>query len=174
MIRVQEKESDFSEKDLDFERERLLNLISSKISRKDFDIAQNLAGDLYDVEVAFALRRKIRKLIRFNRIVLLLIILTLPVIIASMTFAVLGHRPFFYIEVLAAAILVIVAFILLNAMLVRHFGKTRSMILEAYDVRKRNFVGFLTRHYCKEQDPGREFSMTAIKREIHQWLAIKM
>lgn len=176
MIRVPEKGTGFSEKELDFERERLLNLIESRISRKDFDIAQKLAGDLYDVEITFALRRKIRKLKRFNRLVFLLILLTLPVIVASMTFTVLGLRPFFYLIILAAALFAILSFILINALLVRHFGKTRSMILDAYDVRKQTFVGCLTRHYSGRngQDTGQAFSMTAIKREIHQWLAIKM
>ncbi len=173
MTRVRAKRRSFSEKELDFERERLLNLIGSKIIRKDIDVAQNLAGDLYDVEIRFALHRKIVELKRFNRLVFMLILMTLPVVVASMTFTILGLRPLFYLITLAVALTAILSFIIIDAVLVRRFEKTRSLILDSYDVRRRTFIGRLTQ-WCSNYNGHQTFSTTAIKREIHQWLAIKI
>lgn len=163
----------FSEEELDFERERLLNLIGSKIVRNDIDVAQNLAGDLYDVEMKFALGRKIRNLKRLNRFVFRLILLTLPVIVASMIFTILGLRPFFNLTILAAALTTTFLFILINAVVIRHFAKTRWIILNSYDIRRQTFIGRLTQ-WCLNYNGHQAFSTAAIKREIHQWLAIEM
>lgn len=162
-----------SEEELDFERERLLNLIGSKIVRKDIDVAQNLAGDLYDVELKFALGRKIRNLRRLNRFVFRLILLTLPVIVASMIFTILGLRPFFNLTILAAALTTTFLFIVINAVVIRHFAKTRSIILNSYDIRRKTFVGRLTQ-WCLNHSTHQSFSTAAVKREIHHLLVIEI
>ena len=121
----------------------------------------------------FALGRKIRNLKRLNRFVFRLILLTLPVIVASMIFTILGLRPFFNLTILAAALTTTFLFILINAVVIRHFAKTRSIILNSYDIRRKTFVGRLTQrclNYCAHQS----FSTAAIKREIHHWLAIEI
>ncbi len=176
MKRGPAKQTGFLEEELDFERERLLNLIGSRIKRKDIEVAQNLAEDLYDVEIEFALHQKIRRLKRFNRLVFLLILFTLPVFIASTALTVLGLRPFFYLLVLAAALIAILSFILINAILVRHLGKTLSFVLETYEVRKQTFVGRLLARFSLSsgQNSEQAFPMASIKREMSQLLAIKI
>ncbi|SPQ00334.1 hypothetical protein NBG4_210009 [Candidatus Sulfobium mesophilum] len=117
--------------------------------------------------------RKLRKLKRFNRLVFLLILMTLPVIVASMTFTILGLQPYFSLITMAMALSATLLFILINAVFVRHFEKTRLMILDSYDIRRQTFVGRLTQ-WCSNYSGHQKFSTTAMKREIHQWLAIKI
>ena len=168
---VPSKRTIFREKKLDFERERLLLLIGSRISRKDLDIAQNLAGDLYDVEMEFALHQKLAKLKRFNKLVFIIILLALPVLIAAMTFTVLGLRPFFYLLVLAVVLIFIVSFILLNALFVRHFENNVAIIMDAYDTRKQSFISRLIEHFsnCRSPAGDQTFSLPAIKRDLGRW-----
>ncbi len=108
-----------TEQKLDFERERILNLIGSRIRRQDIEIAQKLAEDLYNVEIGCALHRVVAKLKRYNKLTFLMFILTFPVLLASITLTVLGLSPFFYLIVFAAALLFIVSLLLINALLVR-------------------------------------------------------
>ena len=164
-----------TEKKLDFERERILNLIGSRIRRQDIEIAQELAEDLYNVEIGCALHRVIVKLKRYNKLTFLLFILTFPVLLASITLTVLGLSPFFYLLVFAAALLFIISLLLINGLLVRRFEKNVVEIVCAYEVKKQSFVIRLIERLtesCGNNDAQTSFSLPAIKREMQRWLGV--
>ena len=164
-----------TEKKLDFERERILNLIGSRIRRQDIEIARKLAEDLYNVEIGCALHRVIVKLKRYNKLTFLLFILTFPVLLASITLTVLGLSPSFYLLVFAAVLLFIVSSLLINALLVRRFEKNVADIVCAYETKKHNFVARLIERFmesCGNDDAQTSLSLPVIKREMQQWLGV--
>jgi hypothetical protein len=164
-----------AEKKLDFERERILNLIGSRIRRQDTEIAQKLAEDLYKVEIGCALHRVIRKLKRYNKLTFLLFILTFPVLLTSITLTVLGRSPYFYLLVFAAAMIFIILFFFVVALPVRQLKKDIEDIIDSYETRKQNFVICLIERLtesCGNDDAQTSFSLPAIKREMQQWLGV--
>ncbi len=140
MKRVPAMESISPENELNFERERLLNLIDCKVKRKDMEIAMNLADELFRAEMEFALMRKTRQLKKYNALILRIIFLMLTVLFAAMTFMVMNINPSFNLLVQAVAMLSIISSVVVNAILINRFTKTVAMMMDAYEVEKQTFI----------------------------------
>lgn len=163
------------ERELDFERERILNLIGSKVRRKDMDIARNLAEDLYNLEIEFALRRQVEKLRKHNRLVFRIFIITLPIIVASVTFLVLGLHPSFYLVEIPAALVFMTSFIVANGVFVRRFERNVAHIVDAYEIKKQNFTRRLIErflNFCSADEVQTSLCLMAIKSDLNRWLAV--
>ncbi len=140
MKRVRATESTSPENELNFERERLLNLIDCKVKRKDMEIAMNLADELFRTEMEFALMRKTRRLKKYNAVLLRIIFLMLTVLFAAMTFMVMNINPSFNLLVQAIAVLSIISSVVVNAILINRFTKTVALMMNSYEVEKQTFI----------------------------------
>jgi hypothetical protein len=130
----------FSEQEMRFERERLLNLINSKIQRREMDVAKGFAEELFDAEVEFALLRKTKRLKRYSSIMLKVMLAFIGVLFVSVACMVLNINPSFHLMTQLCSLLAIISLILLNALLVRRFEYGVRMIVDAYETVKKSFA----------------------------------
>jgi uncharacterized membrane protein YqjE len=133
-------ESALPGKKIDFERERLLNLISSKVRTGDMEIAKKFADELLETEMRFALLRKAKQLKKYNNLLLKIILLMLAVLFAAMTFMVLNINPSFNLVVQAVSVLLIVSSLVVHIFLINRFTKTVYAMMDAYDAQKQPFI----------------------------------
>lgn len=71
------------DEELAFERERLFNLIDTKIRRGEIDVARGLAGELFKTETDFALVKKTRELKKYNDLLLRFLMFLIGVLCMS-------------------------------------------------------------------------------------------
>jgi hypothetical protein len=128
------------EKQLDFERDRLVNLINSKIRRNEMSCAQDLAVELFKTEVEFTLLRKTKKLNRYNNLCLNTIFFLICLLVLSIACTVLNIKPLFFFMVNAIMILIICSAFIFNAFLVRQFEQGIRKIVDAYEILQQSFT----------------------------------
>jgi hypothetical protein len=134
------------EEELVFERERLLNLIDSKIKRKEMDAAKGVAEELFKTEVKFALLKKTRILARYNNLLLRMIFGLISVLFFCTAFMVLNIKPAFSLLVEAFSVLGIISAVVIDSLLVKKFEKTVRAIMEVYETRKQFFIEKVLTH----------------------------
>ncbi len=129
-----------SEKELSFERVRLLNLIESRIRRKEMDEAKGFAEELFRVEIELALHRRTRRFSRYNNLLLRIIVALVSVLFVCTAFMVLNVRPTFSLMVEAFSVLGIISAVMIDSLLVKRFGKAIRLLMEAYETQKQFFI----------------------------------
>lgn len=130
----------YTEKKLDYERERLLNLIDSRLRRKERDVAMGLAEELFRTEIAFALLMKTRRVRKYNRLLLRIIVALGIILFMCTTFMVLNIRPSFSLIIQSSAALGIVAAIFIDSLLNKRFEKALAIIDDVCETGKQSFI----------------------------------
>ncbi len=128
----------------DFERERLFNLIESKIRRRDRESAAIFAEELFRTEVEFAIFRKTKELKSYTTLLLKIILLMIAVILAAAIFMAMNINPSFNLVVQTVAVVLIISFVALDTVLVKRFERALDSMMEAYETRKQSFIKCVT------------------------------
>ena len=141
------------EKKLAFERQRLLNLICSRLKRREVDIAEGFAEELFKKELEYALTKKTRLLRKYNNVLLKVIFAQLGVLFICTASMVLNIRPSFSLLVQAFSIAGIVSAFAVDGFLVKKFERTVRAIMDAYEMRKQYFVERVLSAGMRSEDP---------------------
>ncbi|HAM51067.1 MAG TPA: hypothetical protein DCP92_10405 [Nitrospiraceae bacterium] len=144
---------------LDFERERLLNLIDSKIRRKEMEIAKGFAEELFRTEMEFALLGKAKKLRRYNSMILKVMRVLLTVLLMSVTCTVLNIYPFYNLLAQVITILAIISVIGTNSFLIERFGRAMKMTIEGYETVRQSFIDRLLDSFLNNSSPDMALRM---------------
>ncbi len=123
-----------------FERQRLLNLIDSKIKRREIESAMGFAEELFRREVQFALIRRTRLLIKFNAVLLKIIVVLPGVFFVSTLLTVLNIRPLSSLFAAAFAIIGIVSGVIVDRLLAKRLAKAVKIIIDVYETGRETFV----------------------------------
>ncbi len=123
-----------------FERQRLLNLIDSKIKRREIERAMGFAEELFKTEVQYALIRRTRVLIKSTAALRKIIAVMLGVFLVSTVLTVLNIRPFFSLAAAAISISGIVSGVVVESLLAKRLVKAVSIIMDVYETGRQTFV----------------------------------
>ncbi len=138
-----------SEKELAFERVRLLNLIESRIRRKEMEAAKGFAEELFRIEIELSLRRRTRRLSRYNNLLLRIIVALVSVLFVCTVFMVLNVRPAFSLIVETFSVLGIISAVMIDSLIVKRFGKALRVLIEVYETQKQFFIERVLTHGMK-------------------------
>lgn len=144
---------DSPEDRLAFERERLLNLIDSRVKRKEMDIAQGLAEELFKTEIGFALLKRMRMLRKHTDLVLKIIFALVIVLVVCTVATILNIRPSVSLMGQGLSIIGIILSVAVDAFLVKRFERALKGIADAYETWKRSFVERVLTCGIKCHDP---------------------
>jgi hypothetical protein len=162
MARYVTDQRSFPEKEQAFERERLLNLIDSKIKRKEMDLAKGLAEELFKAEVGFALLKNMKLLRRYTNLLLRIIFALVSVLLVCTIAMVLNMRPSFSLLGQVLAVLGIILAVIADAFVVKRFEKVLKLIVEMYETQKQLFIDWVLANgiRCRLEDWQRVSGMT--------------
>ena len=123
-----------------FERQRLLNLIDSKIKRREIEIAIGFAEELFKKEVQYALIRRTRLLIKCSAMLWKIIMVLIGGFFVFTVLTVLNIRPFCSLTAGAVALGSIVSGLIVDRFLAKRLAKAAEIIMEIYETRREAFV----------------------------------
>jgi len=123
-----------------FERQRLLNLIDSKIKRREIETAMGFAEELFRREVLYALIRRTRLLIKCTAILWKIIVVLICSFFVFTVLTVLNIRPFFSLVAEAVALTCIVSGVVVDRLLAKRLAKAAAVIMDVYETRRETFV----------------------------------
>jgi hypothetical protein len=123
-----------------FERQRLLNLIDSKIRRREIESAMGFAEELFRSEVQYALIRRTRFLIKSTAALRKIIAVLLGVFFVFTVMTVLNIRPFFSLVGETVALTGIVSGIVVDRLLAKRLAKAVAVIMDVYENGRDTFV----------------------------------
>ncbi len=149
-----------------FERSRLLNLIDSRIRRREIDAAKAFADELFRAEIEFALRKKARMLGKYKNLLLKIIVALVSVLFFCTAFMVLNIRPTFSLMVETFSVLGIISAVMIYSFVVKRFGKALRALIEAYETQRQFFIERMLTHWmmCRgPEDWQRLCSISAIE-----------
>ncbi|HEX8947394.1 MAG TPA: hypothetical protein VF790_00455 [Dissulfurispiraceae bacterium] len=129
------------EKAFGYERERLLNLIESRVKRNELESARTYAGELFNRETEYELLRGAKRVIRFNRLLFKGISSLVCALVVFAAFAVLDIEPSRSLVAGALVIFFIISLIAVDALIVRRFEDAFEATIEKYETEKQSFVG---------------------------------
>lgn len=129
-----------AKEEITFERERLLNLIDSKIKRNEMDLARNLAEELFKAEMEFALSVRTKLLGKYNWILLKILLSLINIVLTCTFFMVLNIRPSFSLLVQTVTVIALLSTVAIYTFLVRRFERTLKTIMEVYEKQKQSFI----------------------------------
>ena len=153
MGRIITEQPNLPEDELVFERERLLNLIDSKVKRKEMDIARGLAEELFKTEIGYALLRKMRMLRKHTDLLLKVIFALVSVLVVCTVAMILNIRPSFGLLGQGLAIMGIILAVTVDAFLVKRFERALKGFADAYETWKQSFVERVLTCGIKYRDP---------------------
>jgi len=151
---------------LDFQRERLLNLIDSKIRRKEMDVATGFAEELFMTEMEFVVVGRIKKLKKYNTMLVKIMHALLTVLLVSVACTVLHINPFMNLLAQMITILAIISVVGINSLLIHRFGRAMKTIIERYETVRQSFIDGLLDSIVNNGSPEsalRLLSRTGVK-----------
>jgi hypothetical protein len=125
------------------EFDRLLNLIDSRLKRKEVALAEEFAEELLKNAMNHLLRQKAAKMNKLNRVLLLIMKLLLVIVFVSLLFTVMNIQPFFGLKVFVAGASMIAFLVVVNYYLFRRFWRGVHLMLETYEKESKRFIGLL-------------------------------
>ena len=155
------------EQEIAFERERLLNLIDSRIRRNEFARARAFAEELFRAEVEFAVRRKTRRYGRYNRILLHDVVLLIGIFLGSLVCMVLNIKPVLCLLVATGTIGAIFSMILFNALLMKRFERLLRNKMERYENLRQVFIEMLLGTFATKMDV--DHSLSSLFPALMRW-----
>lgn len=125
------------------EFDRLLNLIDSRLKRKEVALAEEFAAELLENAMNHLLRQKAAKMNRLNRILLFIMKLLLLIVFLSLLCTVMNIQPFFGLKVFTAGGSMIALMVVVNYYLFRRFWHGVHVMMETYEKESARFIGLL-------------------------------
>ena len=128
---------------MNFEIERLLNLIDSRLKRKEFALAEEYAEELLEKVMNFFLRQKAARMNKLNRVLLIIMKLILLIVFASLFCMVMNIQPLLGLKVFVAGVIVIAFLVLVNYYLFGRFYQGIHLMTEIYEKEGKRFIDLL-------------------------------
>jgi len=128
---------------MNFEIERLLNLIDSRLKRKEFALAEEYAEELLEKVMNFFLRQKAARMNKLNRVLLIIMKLILLIVFASLFCMVMNIQPLLGLKVFVAGVVVIAFLVLVNYYLFGRFYQGIHLMTEIYEKEGKRFIDLL-------------------------------
>jgi len=128
---------------MNFEIERLLNLIDSRLKRKEFALAEEYAEELLEKVMNFFLRQKAARMNKLNRVLLIIMKLILLIVFASLFCMVMNIQPLLGLKVFVAGVIVIAFLVLVNYYLFGRFYQGIHLMTEIYEKESKRFIDLL-------------------------------
>jgi hypothetical protein len=141
------------------ETDRLLNLIDSRLRRKEIALAEELAEELLAKDMNVLLRRKAAGMRRLNRFLLFIIQLLLLKVFASLVCMVMDIQPLLGLTVFTAGVIMIALLIVLNYYLFDRFCRAIHMMTELYEKENRRFTDLLLDRVRVNDNPETALAM---------------
>ncbi|MBZ0154679.1 MAG: hypothetical protein K8I29_00505 [Alphaproteobacteria bacterium] len=129
-----------SNKELEFERKRLLNLIECRIRRNELDLAQEHAEELFNRELQFEVLREARRFVRYNRIFIRAILFLVGLFCLLAACAVLDIHPSFSVAAVGCIVLSIVSLVFIDTLIAGRFERSVELLMNTYDAEKLSFI----------------------------------
>jgi hypothetical protein len=137
---LQELQRDLPDEMVVFERQRLLNLIDSKVKRREIESAVRFAEELFKKEVKYALIRRTRVLTKYSDMLWQIIVVLLNGFFVFTVLTVLNIRPFFSLAAEVVALIGIVSGVVVEKFLAKRLAKAVEIIMDVYETRREAFV----------------------------------
>lgn len=129
--------------ELVFERERLCNLIDSRLRRQEFDQAERMAEELLSVTLGFLVRSKVEQLKRLSRLFLEISCWLIGGIMVAMLLMIMDINPFLWMKILTVKMVSIVVALVLKGLVVGRICSVLYLMAETYEKVKEAFVARL-------------------------------
>jgi hypothetical protein len=141
------------------EVERLLNLIDSRLRRKEVALAEKFAEELLDKTMKFLLHQKVARMNRLNRFLFGSMQLLLLIVFASVVCMVMNIQPHTGLKVFAAGFIVIALLAMLNFYLFGRFCQGMQSMTETYMTESKRFVNLLLESVRGDNNPETALDM---------------
>lgn len=130
---------DISDREMAFERERLLNLIECRLQRQELGLAQEHAAELFSREREFELLRKARQLARLNRLCSRAIF-ALACIFCLFTIGTVLNIGRFVITAIGGIALSVLSVVSFEAFIARRYEKAMTSLRDFEDAERQLFI----------------------------------
>jgi hypothetical protein len=141
------------------ETDRLLNLIDSRLRRKEIALAEELAEELLARTMNGLVRQKAAGMRRLNRFLLFIMQLLLLKVFASLVCMVMDIQPLLGLTVFTAGVIMIALLIVLNYYLFDRFCRAIHIMTELYDKESRRFTDLLLDRVRVNDNPETALAM---------------
>lgn len=140
MKRPQSDQRIASESPIAFERQRLLNLIDSKLRRREIQGAREFAEELFKKEILFALRQATGRLKRCISTILKIIAALIGLFFICTISAVLDIIPSFSVLAGSATVAGIISVFVVGRFIVKRLEEAIRTIMVVFDTRRYSFI----------------------------------
>jgi hypothetical protein len=123
-----------------FERQRLLNLIDSNVKRREIERAMGFAEELFKIELRLALISRTRLLIKYNALLLKVLVVLLGIFFVFTVLAVLNVMPLLSLVAEAVAMAGVVSGIVVDRLLAKKLAGEIAIIMDVYETGRETFV----------------------------------
>ena len=144
---------------LDGEFHLLLNLIESRLRRKEIVLAEEFAAELLDKAMDFLLHEKVARMNRLNRLLTSVMKLLLGIVCASVLLMVLNIQPFLGLKIFTAGYILIALLAVVNYFLVERFHRTIHAMTETYKTESQRFIALLLDSVRVDDNPETALNM---------------
>ena len=128
---------------IDFEIDRLLNLIDSRLRRKEVVLAEEFAEELLEKAMNFLLHQKAARMNKLNRFLLLIMKLLLLVVFASLFCMIMNIQPLLGLKVFVSGVIMIALLVVVNYYLFGRFYQGIHFMTETYEKESKRFKDLL-------------------------------
>jgi len=144
---------------LDGEFHLLLNLIESRLRRKEIVLAEEFAAELLDKAMDFLLHEKVARMNRLNRLLTSVMKLLLVIVCASVLLMVLNIQPFLGLKIFAAGFMMIALLAAANHYLCQRFHRAIHAMTETYKKESGRFRALLIDRVRVDDNPETALNM---------------
>ncbi len=165
------KDSLNSHERVKFEGERLCLLIDSKIRRKEFGIARDLAAELFKVDAKAALLQRAERVRKLSKVLQKTSLLMLGAFASLIFFMTMNIRPLLDLKLGLFVLSFMLVVITLNVILLKNYKKRLRSLALTYESAKADFVSRVLGNVkdCKKasQKAGEVFLSSVIHQKSH-------
>lgn len=122
---------------------RLLNLIESRLRRKEVALAEEFAAELLEKTMDLLLLERASRLNRLNRFLSSVIKLLMVIVCASLLLMVLNVQPLLGLKIFTAGYVMIALLMVANYYLFQWFYRSIHVMIETYKKESKRFTALL-------------------------------
>lgn len=122
---------------------RLLNLIESRLRRKEVALAEEFAAELLEKTMDLLLLERASRLNRLNRFLSSVIKLLMVIVCASLLLMVLNVQPLLGLKIFTAGYIMIALLMVANYYLFQWFYRSIHVMIETYKKESKRFTALL-------------------------------
>lgn len=141
------------------EYDRLLNLIESRLRRKEIGLAEEFAEELLEKAMDLLLYERAARMNRLNRLLTSVMKLLLVIVCASVLLMVLNIQPFLGLKIFTAGYILIALLAVVNYFLVERFHRTIHAMTETYKTESQRFIALLLDSVRVDDNPETALNM---------------